>query len=174
MRAANAERTPAAQYTTTGARLVDEAALDLGFEVPAGDVHGAGKGALVVFVGFTDVEHHGAGGDALGGVGGADLGDLGFRRRQEIAERSHHPKPTHPVGNRSPPLHRPGGTEDFHKHFRAFLHDFATKNREHRACKDSGREIVRSRTILLVEIFGPGGREGAGAGVSLDRGRGGA
>ena len=69
--------------------LVGEPALDLGLEVAAGDVDGAGERALVVLVGLADVEHERAGGDALGGAVGVDLGDLGLGGRQQISERGH-------------------------------------------------------------------------------------
>ena len=80
-------------------RLVDDAGLDLGLEVATGDVHGAGQRALVVLVGLADVERERPGSEALGRVGGADLGDLGLGGRQQIAERSHALKATCPVGN---------------------------------------------------------------------------
>ena len=48
-----------------------------------------GQGALVVLVGLADVEHDGAGGDALGGAGGVDLADLGLGGRQQLPEAGH-------------------------------------------------------------------------------------
>ena len=62
-----------------GGVVVGDLALDLALEVAAGDVEGAGQGALVVLVGLPDVEHDGAG-PADGGLGGGgvDLADLGL------------------------------------------------------------------------------------------------
>ena len=86
------------------------------------------------------------------------------RRAVHLAEHGEEPHRQHPDQARRPqprgdrrlglgdrphaltrPLPPPPGSKDFHKHFRAFLHDFATKNREHRACKSSG---ARNRAIM--------------------------
>ena len=54
--AAKAERTPPAQYTTTGRGLVGDPALDLELELAAGKVHRPGDRPLLVLVGLADVE----------------------------------------------------------------------------------------------------------------------
>ena len=74
--------------------LVEQAALDLGLEMAARDVHGAGERAFVVFVGLTHVEHGGAIGDERGGALGVDFDDLGLGGRQQITERCHDNKAT--------------------------------------------------------------------------------
>ena len=72
-----------------GRVLVGDAILDLCLEVPARDVDGAGNRALLVLVGFTDVEHDRAGSDVRRGTLGIDLADLGFRSGEQVTERCH-------------------------------------------------------------------------------------
>ena len=55
---------------------------------------------------------------------------------------------------RSPPTTLPD--QDFHKHFRACTLDFAYRNQRWVLSRVPVREIVRARSILLVEIFFPG------------------
>src|SRR3546814_7373156 len=82
-------------YTTLfrshdGRRLVGEAGLDRALERAAGDVHGAGDGALLVLLRLAHVEHDGAGLLAdLVGLGGGDLADLGLGGVEELTEAGH-------------------------------------------------------------------------------------
>ena len=96
--AANALRTPPAQYTTTVRGLVEQPALDLRLEVTARDVDGVGQRALVVLVGLAHVEHDGAVSDALGCRRRIDLGDLGLGGAEQISESGHELKAYQPVG----------------------------------------------------------------------------
>ena len=89
MRAANAERTPPAQYTTTGVVLVGEPALDLRLEVAAGDVHCPVEGSSVVLVGLADVEHGSAVADQRRGARRVDFTDLRLGGGEQISERGH-------------------------------------------------------------------------------------
>ena len=70
-------------------------AFDLRLEVATGDVQRAGKRTLLVLVGLTDVEQHGARQMAqIVGGGRVDLADLALGLRQELAEAGHTEKPT--------------------------------------------------------------------------------
>ncbi len=60
-----------------------------GLEVATGDVDGAGDGALLELVGLAHVEHEGAVGAELLGLGGGDLGDLRLGGVEQFPERWH-------------------------------------------------------------------------------------
>ena len=109
---------------------------------------------------------------------------VGLRRLAAVAART--------VATRSTPTSTGSATrppdriqptphpEDFHKHFRAFLHDFATRIASTALAEVLGREIVQICTILLVEIFArvrgwrwrrsrPSGRRAPGRGSPWSR-----
>ena len=78
--------------------LVGEPALDLRFEMTAGDVHGAVEGPGVVLVGLADIEHGGAIGDQRSRTRGVDFADLRLGGGEQISERGHGLNPTCLVG----------------------------------------------------------------------------
>ncbi len=68
---------------------VDDPVLDLALEVAPGDVDGAGQGALLVLVGLSHVEHHGAVADGIFGGAGVDLADADLGLVEQIAVAGH-------------------------------------------------------------------------------------
>ena len=80
--------------------LVDDATLDLGFEVTARDVNGTEQGTFVVFVGLADVENNCAVGNRCRRAVCVYFGDRGLCSGEKVAERCHGEKPTNQVGYR--------------------------------------------------------------------------
>ncbi|CAB4852639.1 unannotated protein [freshwater metagenome] len=80
--------------------LVEQLALDLGFEVTARNVHRAGQRTFVVLIGFAHIEDERTLGDVLGRNCGVDFGDLRLGGGQEVAEGGHARKATSSVRNR--------------------------------------------------------------------------
>ena len=74
-------------------RLVGDPALDARLERAAGDVDGAGDGALLVLVGLADVEDDRPRSAAqLVGGGSVDLADLGLRGGEQLSKARHRTK----------------------------------------------------------------------------------
>jgi len=70
---------------------IGDADLDLALEEAARDVHGVGKGSLLVLVGLPDVEHYRrrlVGHEAFG-LGRVHLTDLGLGLGQQVSESGH-------------------------------------------------------------------------------------
>ena len=154
MRAANADRTPPAQYTTSGGLLVGEPVLDLRLEMAAGDVHGTVEGAGVVLVGLADVEYGGAIGDQRGRTLRVDLTDLRLGGGEQITERGHTLNPTCLVGisRRCWPTRRRARR----RHGRAVDHRLdgqgTVEVREVLLRRISGGRLVDDRHVELVPV----------------------